>query len=326
MLVCLYEDRREQLPGLKLLILSLQRYNPAWPIRLQFPGASGEFRSWLERFQNVRLIDERVAGSGSYNVKPSVLLDGLRGGEDCLWLDTDVIVNANLSLVQGDSPDSIIVTQDPWEYASGSTHRCASWGLEPGRELSGPLNTAVLRVTTQHIELLTAWRDILSQEDYLREQRKPVKERNQHILSDQDALSALLASARFQHIPVCALHHSTQIIQHHGAGAYGLRHRWLNLKSNLPPLIHAMGTVKPWKAPNHPNLISSPRNYYERMYLELSPYVHVARQYRPSLDEETEWMEVQTMAAKVDSLIALGHPCLKGALQATLHRTLAGLH
>ena len=326
MLVCLYEDRREQLPGLKLAILSLSRYNSAWPIRLRFPGASSEFRSWLERFPNLSLIDEKIAGAGSYNVKPSVLLDGLRNSDECLWLDTDVIVNASLGLVQDDSPETVTVAQDPWEYASGSTHRCRSWGLEPGRDLSGPLNTAVLRVSSRHGELLSAWRDILADEDYLREQRKPAKERNQHLLGDQDALSALLASTRFQSIPVHLLRHSREILQHHGAGAYGLKHRWQNLRADLPPLIHAMGTVKPWKAPDHPNFVSQSRDYYERIYLELSPYVHVARQYQASLEEETGWMDVQTIAGKLDSWIALGHPCLKGALQATVHRALARLH
>ncbi len=326
MLVCLYEDRQEQLPGLKLLMLSLRRYNPAWPIRLQFPAPSSEFRSWLEQFPNLTLIDEKAAGWGSYNVKPSVLLEGLRSGEQCLWLDTDVIVNAELGILQNESRDSITVTQDPWEYASGSTHRCQSWGLAPGREMAGPLNTAVLLVSSRHTELLSAWQEILSTEAYLREQRKPVDERNQHLLSDQDALSALLASTRFQDIPVHALRHSAEILQHHGAGAYGLKHRWQNLRSNLPPLIHAMGTVKPWKAPHHPKLTSRLRDYYERMYLELSPYVHVARQYRSSLEEKTEWMDVQTAAGRFDSGIALDNPCLKGALQATLHRALARLH
>jgi hypothetical protein len=268
----------------------------------------------------VTLCEERLPSSGSYNVKPAILLDGLARAEISLWLDTDVFVNESLDFLEAIAPDTIVVTQDPWEYPDGSTHRCGTWGLVSGRSLPGPLNSAVVRVSRQHIELLNAWQRIVSTEEYLHEQTKPVPQRNQHMLGDQDAISALLASEEFSSIPVRRLMHSTEILQHHGAGAYGPMERWSNLIHGMPPLIHAMGSVKPWKMAEHPGLLSSPRDYYERTYLELSPYVHSARQYRAKLEEEAGWLDTRTFAGIVGTIAAFNWPVLKGLVQATLHR------
>jgi hypothetical protein len=321
MLVCLYEDRPNQVAGLKILLLSLDRYCPDWPIRLRFPGIADSFRTWLKRFSQVSLSEERLPLSGSYNVKPAVLLDGLAtGAKSCLWLDTDVSVNGNLDFIVSVPPGAIVVTQDPWEYPDGSTHRCATWALKAGRSLPGALNTAVVRVTLHHERLLRAWQSLLQTEQYLHEQTKPAVQRNQHMLGDQDAISALLASQEFFSIPVRRLIHSTEILQHHGAGAYGPVQRWFNLLHGMPPLIHAMGTVKPWKMPDRPSPLHSPRDYYERTYLELSPYVHAARQFRASLDEEVGWLDIHTMYGMAGTLLAFNRPALKGIMQAALHR------
>jgi hypothetical protein len=323
-LVCLYEDRPYQIAGLKILLLSLERHCPCWPIRLRFPDIPKSFRAWLRRFSQVSLYEERLPSRGSYNVKPSVLLDGLATGADtCLWLDTDILVNRNLDCVTAPPRDTIVVTEDPWEYVDGSTHRSGTWGLTGGRSLPGPLNSSVIRVTERHEVFLEAWRQVLLGEAYVAEQAKPVASRNHHLLSDQDALSALLASEEFASIPVVRLAHPKHILQHQGAGAYRLRHRWSNLKHGMPPLIHAMGAVKPWRMPAHPSPFRSLRDYYERTYLELSPYVHYARQYRSHLEESTSWLDIQTLAGRVGSTIAFNVPQLKGALQSIFHRTLS---
>jgi hypothetical protein len=333
MLVCLYEDRPYQVAGLKVLLLSLDRYCPSWPIRLRFPGIGDDFRRWLAPLRQITLVEERLPGSGSYDVKPSVLLDGLDSiresghapdASTCLWLDTDVLINGSLDFLAAEPQETVIATQDPWEYADGSTHRCESWGLRAGRSLPGPLNSSVVRVAEAHRPLLLRWQSILSKPGYQAEQAKPVRQRNPHILSDQDGLSALLASEEFAALPVRRLRHATEILQHHGAGAFGLRQRWQVLQRGLPPLVHAMGTIKPWKAPSHPSLFRQSRDYYERVYLELSPYVHLARQYKHRLQEDTFWMEIQTAAGRLGAIAAGNHPALKGSLQATLHRLRAG--
>ena len=323
-LVCLYEDRPQQVTGLKVLLLSLDRHCPTWPVRLRFPGISDGFRKWLERLPRLSLCEEKLAVSRSYNVKPSVLLEGLSaGGTSCLWLDTDILVNGSLDFLAGISPDTVVVSQDPWEYPDGSVHRCCTWQLQPARSLPGPLNSAVVRVSRQHEGLLEKWQDLVLAERYLREQTKPATLRNPHMLGDQDVLSALMASREFASVPVRRLLHSKEILQHHGAGAYGPIQRWSNLLHGMPPLIHAMGTVKPWNMPENPGVVSSPRDYYERAYLELSPYVHIARQFRHDLDEELGWLDVRTGYGVAGTLIAFDHPALKGLTQATLHRTQA---
>ena len=271
------------------------------------------------------LIEERLPRSGSYDVKPSVLLDGLNSGvEACLWLDTDVLINGNLDFLAAEREDTVIVTQDPWEYADGSTFRCGSWGLQAGRSLPGPLNSAVVRVTALHRPMLEAWHALLSTEVYLAEQAKPIPLRDRNILGDQDALSALLASQQFAGVPVRRLRHASEILQHHGAGAYGFAQRWQTLRHGLPPLIHAMGTVKPWKMPDRPSLTGQPRVYYERVYLELSPYLHLARQYRAELQEEAAWLDIQTIAGRLATIATVNQPALKGLWQAVLHRPFSG--
>ena len=319
-LVCLYEDRPYQIPGLKILLLTLNRYCPCWPIRLRVPSVPDSLRSWLRRFSQVTLFEEELASRGSFNVKPSVLVDGLTSGaSSCLWLDTDVLVNGNLDFLTRESPESIVVTQDPWQYENGSTHRAGTWGLNTGRSLSGPLNSSVVRVTLHHEELLCAWQKLLCTDAYLAEQAKPVDSRNRHMLSDQDGLSALLASEKFASIPIVKLKHASQILQHHGAGAYGPLQRCSNLMTGMPSLIHAMGTTKPWNMPAHPAIIRESRAYYERVYLELSPYVHFARQHRNNMAEQADWLNVHTLPGLVGSLVALNRPALKGIVQASLH-------
>jgi len=320
--VCLYEDRPTQVAGLKILLLTLDRYCPAWPVRLRFPGISGSFRTWLKRFSQVSLQEEKLLSSGSYNVKPAVLLDGLADETttSCLWLDTDVCVNRSLEFIAAIPPEVVVVTQDPWEYSDGSTHRSATWGLQAGRSLPGPLNTAVVRVTRHHERLLCAWQSAIQTERYLHEQTKPAVQRDQHMLSDQDALSALLASEEFSSIPVRRLMHPTEILQHHGSAAYGPYQRGLNVLHGMPSLIHAMGTVKPWNMPDRPNLFNSPRDYYERSYLELSPYVHSARKFRAVLDEPAEWLDIHTLYGMAGTVAAFDRPLLKGLVQAALHQ------
>jgi hypothetical protein len=322
LLICLYEDRPQQVTGLKVLLLSLNRYHPTWPVRLRFPGVAEAFRTWLRQFDQVELIDEFLPLSGSYNVKPTVLLDGLStGAEACLWLDTDIILNGSLQFIASALPETMVVTQDPWEYAGGSTHRCSSWGLSEGRALHGPINSAVVRVTKRHEALLREWERLLASHAYLLEHAKPVDVRNKHMLGDQDALSALLASRQFVSISIQKLEHCREILQHHGPGAYGLAQRWSNLVHGMPPLIHAMGSMKPWRMPEHPRLLQDPGIYYERTYLELSPYVHFARSYGGALMEKATWLENHTWTSRLGSLMSLNRPWLKGGLQGTLHRT-----
>lgn len=325
MIVCIYEDRPWQLPGVKLLLLSLAKYCPSWQVCLHAPAANAEFLSWVAQFPQVSVELERLENAGSYNVKPTVLLKALNNGADeCLWIDTDVLVNADLLGLLRDSQETIVVTQDPWEYPGGSTHRARTWKLKEGRILPGPLNSAVVKVTQHHLALVIRWQAVLRQGWYLEMQSLPAELRDKHALGDQDALSALLASEEFASIPVRRLKHPTEILQHHGAAAFSLHERWQTLRKGLPPLLHAMGTMKPWQMPQQPSLLKEFRAYYERYYLELSPYLHVARQYQDELGEQCDWLCISTGLGRVSHLASFGTPCLQGLVQGSLQR--AALH
>ena len=335
MLICIYEDRPQQLVGVKLLILSLIKHCPDLKILLTCPVIDSLFRNWLSLYPQVLLKEEKLAGSGSYNVKPAVLLDALLSGEDeCIWIDTDIIINENIMPLLKEHLDTVIVTQDPWEYLSGSTHRAKTFNLEVGRDLPGALNSSVVRVTSQHIKLLEAWLQLTQTPEYMKQQSIPVRLRNGHMLGDQDVLSAVLASKEFSHFPVKRLKCGEEILQHHGAGAYGLTQRWLTFFNGLPPFIHAMGSVKPWQMNDNEfmvqklelisksSLTQNIRLLYEKNYLELSPYVHLARQYQSSVNEPTEWMDKSTLLGKFSQFLSFNHPSLKGSVQAGLHQLL----
>jgi len=318
MLICVYEDRVKQLPGLMLLVHSLSIHCPRSPIRLRFPALPPRERAWLRNYPNVVLVDEPLDGAGSYNVKAAVLLDGLAtGAGTCLWLDTDILVNGSLDFIAATPDDVVVTTEDPWCVPAGSSLRCSSFGLMPGRQLAGPLNSAVLKVGDGHEALLRRWATQLKDPRYLAEQAKSVFVRNPLMLGDQDVLSALLASKDFAHIPLHVLKHPTDVLHHHGPGAFGPRQRMAVRKSGLPPLIHAMGGIKPWAMSDRP---SSFREYYERMYLETSPYVTLARRYAAVLETRPHWLDVQLPLSRLSLRVNSNNAIYSGMVLAAIHR------
>lgn len=324
MLCCLYEDRIAQIPGLKLLLLSLQQYCPGWAVQLHFPHAPDSLRNWLNARNRVTLSEASVTGGSSYNVKPEVLLSGIRTGAPvCLWLDTDLLVNGSLDFLHSWPSEELIVAADPWEYPCGSTNRAAAWGLTPGRDFPGPVNSCLVRVSAQHVDLLRDWSSLVRRPDYTAGQQKRAEHRNAQMLSDQDALSALIASEKFAALRVRRITHGTQILQHHGAGAFGPKERLMVMRHGDPPLLHAMGSVKPWLMPADPSPFQNPRGYYERVYLELSPYVCAARKYRRSLSEkDLTWLDLRTGVGKLGMALFGESTSLRGCIQATVHRSI----
>jgi hypothetical protein len=335
MIICIYEDRYQQLVGVKLLILSLLKHCPDLKVLLTCPVTDPSFRHWLSFYPQVLLKEEKLVGFGSFNIKPAVLLNALASGnEECIWIDTDIIINGDIIPLLKEPSEVVIVTQDPWEFPSGSSHRAKTFTLEVGRDLEGAFNSGVVRVTSQHIPLLEAWLDLIQFPEYVKQQALPGNLRHFHMTSDQDILSALLASKKFSHVPIKKLRHGREILQHHGAGAYGIAERWSIFFSGLPPLIHAMGSVKPWQMTDNElmiqrldltlknSLIQNMRLFYEKLYLELSPYVNLAQQYQSSVNEPTEWINKSTLLGKISNFLSFNHPSLRGFVQAELHELL----
>jgi hypothetical protein len=134
-------------------------------------------------------------------------------------------------------------------------YRCATWGLSGGRSLPGPLNSSVVRVTEHHKVFLDSWRQVLLGEAYVAEHAKPAAHRNQHLPSDQDALSALLASEEFANHPcgpAGTFERYSPAPRRRGLWARAPMARWSNVKQGMPVLIHAMGSVNPWIMPDRP--------------------------------------------------------------------------
>lgn len=325
MLVCIYEDRHSHVPGVQLLVASLARHAPDWAIRLRFPQPPEAFVQWCAQYPQITLVQSPLEGAGSYNIKPHVLLDGLRAQPQhacCLWLDTDVIVRGSLSMLDERqvSPEVLVGTLDPWADTRGCNWRTQAFHLPVGRDLDGPINSAVVRVSHHHVALLEAWVELLRLPEYQAAQATPVAKRNPLMLGDQDVLSALVASVGHAQIPLRLLAHPTEVLHHHGAGAFAAGSRWrMRLPANLPPLLHAMGTTKPWMMQNQPTPWRSRRAWYERLYLEVSPYLVEARSYRHVLSAPAPWLEVQTLWAKVALAVCGGNSVLAGWPQAWLH-------
>lgn len=323
MLIVAYENRAKSIVGLKLLVLSLAKHCKNWPIHIRYPEPPGELRRWLASFSEVTLCEDPIQLDGAgYNIKPTLLLEALTSGaRSCCWLDTDLLIKGNIDFLEDISDEELVVTQEPWETPDGSTLRSSTWGLEPGRQLPGPLNSAVIRVTNAHRELLQAWSELLRNAFYQKEQSRPSGQQHPHMISDQDALSALLASDHFSTVPVRRLKHPSEILQHHGAHAYGPRRRFEVLRSGMPPILHAMGASKPWTVEDLP--YHGARMWWERLFQELSPYTHIARGYKPLLDpNERQWLERQTIAGNVCRWISRDNDALRGFTHAMIYSTL----
>jgi hypothetical protein len=89
-----------------------------------------------------------------------------------------------------------------------------------------PLNRAGARVSACHAPLLRSWQALLSTEAYLAQETTPPRQRDQHVLSDQHGLSALLASDEFANLLMRRLLHASEILQHHGAEVSRPKQRW----------------------------------------------------------------------------------------------------
>jgi hypothetical protein len=322
MIVCVHEDRPEYLIGLKLTVLSLTRHCPDLPVIISCPHPPDTFRQWVATLSNAQLMaDPNLAGL-SWNVKPTILLKCLNEGHrDVIWIDTDILVNQDFRPRLGHLDDkTLVVTQEVyWGQQQGGNHRTLAWGLKPERILPTTVNTGVVRVTPQHIELLHAWQTLLNHPAYRQAQLQPYYERPLHMLTDQEVLTALLGSTEFSDIPIKMLERGVDIAQCFGPAGYTPTERLHNLRRGLPAFIHSMGR-KPWeRAPSPKQVWSSKepllrrlRKYYDYIHLELSPYTALAREYQEQVGEEATWMEMKSTPARLLATLSAGHPTLQG--------------
>lgn len=323
---CLAEDREGAEIGIRLAVLSVQRWDPSTPVCIFRPDPTADFREWVRQFPTVTLVTDRLPGAWDWNCKPHALLWLMdRGWNDVVWLDSDLILaNDPAPLFQGLGDDTLIMVEEPaTSPMQGSDLRTKGMRLPLGRVFPVSLNSCVLRATPAHRALLEHWKKALEDPDYLAWQRKPISERPAHGLSDQDVLAGLVGSVQYSNIPLRQLKRGLQVIHSGGARAYGLGERLRGLFLPRPAIIHNP-SIKPWMILwNKPGL-DGRWWWFRRLALEISPYVAETRQYRDRLGaEDCCWMDWHTPTGTILRVLGLGNTALRG-LPLTVVMTLVG--
>lgn len=312
---CLAEDRAGAEIGVRLAVLSLERWAPANPVYIFRPEPTDDFRQWLKQFPRVTLVTERLPGAWDWNCKPHAMLWLMdRGFDDVVWLDSDlVLANDPSPLFEGLTPETLIMVEEPASSTMhGSDLRTRGLGLPLGRTFPITLNSCVLRATPAHRALFEHWKELLADPEYHAWQKRPIETRPPHRLSDQDVLAGLVGSSQYSHIPVRQLRRGRDVIHSGGARAYGLGERLRGLFQRRPPVIHNP-SVKPWMILwNKPGL-EGRQWWLRRLALEISPYVAEVRQYRSRMGaEDCCWMDWKTPTGVALRILGFGNTALRG--------------
>jgi hypothetical protein len=315
MIICIAEDRADFEPSIKLLLMSLMRHCPNFSIRLFFPPAKEEFVSWTKQYEQVKLNVDPLPTAYSHNVKPQALLHLMdEGHDDIVWIDSDIIVARDISHVfRTLGPDVLVITEEAMCRARYDPDglRARLWGFNVGRTHPYVLNTGVVRVTKSHGALLSRWRELLESEQYAKIQHLDWRSRPLHMIGDQDAMTALLASEEYANVPLKILQRGKDIIQYFGSHGYTIPERLSNLLIGGPTFIHSQGP-KPWIHNWQRVAPRSVRGNWEMLYLDLSPYTLAAWKYRDHLDGDTSWMRSHSILSSVFRGLGLWYPPLVG--------------
>jgi hypothetical protein len=313
--VCVHEDRAHCLTGAKISVLSLRAHCPDLPVIVSCPTAEPAFIEWINRHPGVTLASYPETKNCAWNVKPTVLLRLLdEGYPEVIWVDSDIVAHGDvLTALTRRTPETFGATEETyWGQNQGGTARTTAWGLIPGREMPCTVNSGVLRVTTEHVQLLKDWQCMLKHPVYVRAQALPWYERPLHMITDQEVLTALLGAKEYAHVPLALLKRGVDIAQCMGPGGFTPWERIGALSKGLPALLHSMG-VKPWtRAPKPPAIAlnaSSLRRYYEYLHVELTPYVQEAKKYGAALEEhDLRWLEVSSIPARLMAAATFSSP------------------
>jgi Nucleotide-diphospho-sugar transferase len=334
MIICIAEDRKTCEPGVKVLVSSIVRNCPRLSIVLFYPPADDNFLSWSKRYPQLAIDTDSLPGLGSWNVKPHALQHLLNKGHDeVIWIDSDVVVTRDIFPIFHSLPSDVLVLAE--EALGGGHHdpiglKAQLWGFKVGRIFPFTFNTAVIRVTTEHYSLLQKWAELLGSDQYQHwQQLSPLWLSRRHVMppfhlvSDQDVLTALLASVEYSHVPVRVLNRGKEIIQYFTLKGYTTVERIRNLFTGVPAFVHSQGRPKPWWVesagdpwPQHrvrrkrpPNSV---RNYVEAVYRDLSPYLLIARSYRHELEGVNSWMRPHMLLSAILRIAGLWYPPLVG--------------
>jgi hypothetical protein len=321
LVVCVHEDRAECLPGVKLTVLSLARYAPSVDVVVNFPSPPRAFIEWMDRQSNARLVALDLNKSQGWNIKPTVLLKLLNTHEEVVWIDSDILLSGPVTdQIWGGAQSTLVAAQETyWGQEQTGTFRTEAWGFKVGRVIGSTINSGVVRVTREHRPLLEAWQRMLAHPAYQRAQAGPWYERPLHMVGDQEALTALLGSRNFSHLPLKLLLRGREIAQCFGPAGLTPGERFEALLAKAPFLVHAMG-AKPWRRAAGAPRWSTPdismaagfRNYYEYVALDLSPYSILARQFAEQMEEDCGWMRPRSRIGRLLNAITGGNAYMAG--------------
>ena len=314
-IVCVAEDRKVCEPGLKLLIMSLHAHCRDLPLHIFYPPADVTFISWIKNYPRVNLRVAPIPDTFGWNVKPQAMLFLMDLGHDeIIWIDSDIIVTRDIaSLFSGLDGRTMAVTEEAlWgAHSDPEGLRARLWGFNVGRMLPFALNSAVIRVTQAHYSLLRSWAELLVSRRYREVQQLEWDQRPAHMVSDQDVLTALLASAEYAQVPLKILKRGDEIIQYFGLYGYTLPERVANLFGYRATFVHSQG-YKPWTSGWHEGASQSMRKYIESVYRDLSPYTLAANRYAAGLDEDISWMQSHHALSSILRAAGFWHAPLVG--------------
>jgi hypothetical protein len=315
LIICIAEDRPSFEPAVKLLLMSLRRHCPNLSIRLFFPPAKEDFVSWIKQYEQVKLDVEPLPTAYSHNVKPQALLHLMEEGhDDIVWIDSDIIVARDIShLFHKLGADVLVITEEAMCKARYDPDglRARLWGFKVARIHPFVLNTGVIRATKAHRALLGRWRELLESDQYAKIQRLDWRSRPHHMISDQDVLTALLASEEYANVSLKILERGKDIIQYFGSHGYTISERLSNVLIGGPTFVHSQGP-KPWINNWRLGAPRSVRGNWEMLYLDLSPYTLAARKYRDNLGGDTSWMRSHSTFSSVLRGLGLWYSPLVG--------------
>jgi hypothetical protein len=166
LVICVAEDRKLCEPALKLLLMSLCRYSTDIEITVFSPAADQEFLDWAHQLpsKTISVRTTPIPGGYDWNVKPQALLQLLsEGNQEVVWIDADILATKDiLPAFTRLNHDVLVLTEEALLVQNEvNALRARLWGFPVARKFPFPLNTAVMRVTQDHVPLLKRWKEIL---------------------------------------------------------------------------------------------------------------------------------------------------------------------
>ena len=311
---CVYEDRADCEVGVRIAIASLQRQHPAAQVVVFSPAPSPALRGWCEGRAGVEVVQAAADAPRGWDCKSYFLLHLLdRGAAEVVWLDSDLVVTGDfLDWKRRVARGALFMAQEPRHLpGAGTRNRALAWRLAPGRERGFTANGGVGGVTHRHRDLLARWGELLKREDYRRAQQQEMIERPLHLTSDQDALGALIGSAKFAGVEVAFLRNGREVVHSGGLRMDTLGDRLRRFVRPRPLFVHAIAT-KPWRLLGTTLGDDNLDWWLLRLAQEVSEYVAHARKFRAEIGMPCPWLDYTSPTGRSLRALGLGHDGLRG--------------